>query len=197
MLLSLDLVSLARIAKVQPEIIERMERSEASILRAPFADVLAIHEAFQELGLEFVADQPPTFRGRINTQKDAIKTDTLKRILVADYDPLSRDILNRRLIRLGYAITTVDTGHGALELLSGSRFKAVLLDGMMPDLPGLEVLKKLRSAKTHTCVIMVTGKALSSDLDQAMALGADAYVTKPINFKKLVDLIENTSNTGA
>ena len=122
--------------------------------------------------------------------------DVGKRILVADDDAMSRDLLNRRLTRLGFRITTAETGYDALSILAQSRFGAVLLDGMMPDLPGLEVLQRLRNAKNYTRVIMVTGKALASDIDEAMALGADGYITKPIDFKKLIELIDDKSKRG-
>ena len=117
------------------------------------------------------------------------EADIPKRILVADDDPLSRDMLSRRLARQGFDVTTAETGKVALSLLETGQFHAVLLDGMMPEVPGLSVLRHLRSTQNHTRVIMVTGKALSNDIEEAMALGADGYVTKPVDFKKLLALI--------
>ncbi|MCO5092722.1 response regulator transcription factor [Bosea sp. (in: a-proteobacteria)] len=116
---------------------------------------------------------------------------TRRHILIADDDPMSRDMLSRRLARQGFAVTTAETGKSALSLLETGRFHAVLLDGMMPEMPGLDVLRHLRGAANQTRVIMVTGKALSNDIEEAMALGADGYVTKPVDFRKLMALIED------
>ena len=176
-----------------------MERSGSDTIDASYADVLAVYAALQGFGVEFSADHPPVLRERVSGPTGEVLTaedDVGKRILVADDDAMSRDLLNRRLTRLGFRITTAETGYDALSILAQSRFGAVLLDGMMPDLPGLEVLQRLRNAKNYTRVIMVTGKALASDIDEAMALGADGYITKPIDFKKLIELIDDKSKRG-
>jgi diguanylate cyclase (GGDEF)-like protein/PAS domain S-box-containing protein len=105
-------------------------------------------------------------------------------LLVVDDSEANRDLLCRRLAHRGYTTTAASGGQQALELVGTQRFDLVLLDIMMPDLDGLSVLNILR--QTYTAVelpiIMVTAKQESADIVQALELGANDYVTKPIDF---------------
>jgi diguanylate cyclase (GGDEF)-like protein/PAS domain S-box-containing protein len=105
-------------------------------------------------------------------------------LLVVDDTEANRDLLCRRLSRRGYSTTAADGGRAALALLETQRFDLVLLDVMMPDIDGLTVLKTLRqtwSASTLP-VIMVTAKTESADIVATLELGANDYITKPIDF---------------
>ena len=108
-------------------------------------------------------------------------------ILVVDDNEFNRDVLQRRLARHGYAITQATGGEEALALIATQRFDLVLLDVMMPDVSGLETLAEVR--KVHSLadlpVIMVTAKSQSDDVVEALKLGANDYVTKPIDFPVL------------
>jgi sigma-B regulation protein RsbU (phosphoserine phosphatase) len=97
---------------------------------------------------------------------------------------MNRDMLARRLERKGYGVAVAHDGGRALELIRDHRFDLVLLDVMMPGLNGLEVLKILREAHTATDlpIIMATARGESEDVVKALALGANDYVTKPLDF---------------
>ena len=105
-------------------------------------------------------------------------------VLVVDDNEMNRDMLSRRLQRKGCDVTVADDGELALELIRDHQFDLVLLDVMMPGLNGLEVLKTLR--ETHTAIdlpiIMVTALRESEDIVKALTLGANDYVTKPLDF---------------
>ena len=105
-------------------------------------------------------------------------------ILIVDDITDNRVILRRRFERQGFEITEADGGLRALELIDKNNFDIVLLDVMMPDIDGVEVLRRLR--KTHSSailpVIMVTARTQSDDLVQALGEGADDYITKPVDF---------------
>ena len=105
-------------------------------------------------------------------------------LLVVDDDEHNRDLLCRRLARKGYAAVAATCGKHALELIGAQTFDLVLLDIMMPELDGLAVLKMIRATHTATelPVIMVTAKSDSDDIVEALSLGANDYVTKPIDF---------------
>jgi DNA-binding response OmpR family regulator len=81
-------------------------------------------------------------------------------------------------------ITEAEGGHRALELTRERPFDIVLLDLTMPDLDGLEVLKKIRQCPNTASlpVIMVTGKSEGDGVAEAFAAGANDYVTKPMDF---------------
>jgi diguanylate cyclase (GGDEF)-like protein len=109
---------------------------------------------------------------------------TAATLLVVDDDATNQDVLSRRLVRSGYKVLTADCGTRALELVNGHRFDAVLLDVMMPGMSGVETLRRLRQSRSMSelPVIMVTANSRSEDVVEALGLGANDYVTKPIDF---------------
>ncbi|MBI5494939.1 MAG: response regulator [Deltaproteobacteria bacterium] len=105
-------------------------------------------------------------------------------LLVVDDNEMNRDMLSRRLERRGFTVLTAEDGYKALALIAEKPFDLVLLDIMMPGIDGVEVLKRLREKYTPSDlpVIMVTAKDSSEDVVQALKVGANDYVTKPIDF---------------
>jgi sigma-B regulation protein RsbU (phosphoserine phosphatase) len=105
-------------------------------------------------------------------------------VLVVDDSEANRDVLSRRLQRRGYRVATAADGNQALELLTEIRFDLVLLDIMMPGLSGLDVLQIIRQkyGPAELPVIMATAKDSVADIVQALELGANDYVTKPLDF---------------
>jgi len=105
-------------------------------------------------------------------------------LLLVDDEEMNRDALSRRLARKGYTVLTADSGPRALELVDTHRVDAVLLDVMMPGMSGIETLRHLRKVRSvvDLPVIMVTAKDRNEDVVEALDLGANDYVTKPINF---------------
>jgi class 3 adenylate cyclase len=105
-------------------------------------------------------------------------------LLVVDDDAANRLMLSRRLRRQGYTVRVAENGARALGMLHAAQFDLVLLDLMMPGLDGLEVLQRVRRDKSRSelPIIMVTGKDSSADVVQALQVGANDYVTKPVDF---------------
>ena len=110
------------------------------------------------------------------------------RLLVVDDDEMNRDMLSRRLRRHGYTVTVAEDGRQALALVFQQPFDLVVLDVMMPGIDGLQVLQTVR--KTYTLadlpVIMATARDRTEDVVQALRLGANDYVTKPLDFAILI-----------
>ena len=109
-------------------------------------------------------------------------------VLVVDDDANNRDLLSRRLNRIGYQTEMVPSGQAALDLVPHRSFDLVMLDVMMPGMDGFEVLRCLRETKplTDLPVIMVTAKDNSEDVVHALGMGANDYVTKPLDFPVVV-----------
>jgi signal transduction histidine kinase len=105
-------------------------------------------------------------------------------VLIVDDEELNREGLARRLQRHGYTVSTAASGRAAIELLGQGRFDLVLLDIMMPGMNGLDVLKFLRRVDSllDLPIIMVTARADSQDVVEALELGANDYLTKPLDF---------------
>jgi diguanylate cyclase (GGDEF)-like protein len=113
------------------------------------------------------------------------------RLLVVDDLQQNRDILCRRLKRAGFDTVEASGGMEALAQLDEIDFDAVLLDVMMPDLSGMEVLKRIRTSRTPADlpVIMVTANAMNEDVVSALDSGANDYITKPIDFQIAVSRV--------
>jgi diguanylate cyclase (GGDEF)-like protein len=106
------------------------------------------------------------------------------RLLVVDDVADNRNILARRFQKRNFEVVEADCGTAALELIAARSFDTILLDVMMPDMSGLEVLRRIRSAHTPESlpVIMVTANNQTTDIVQALEMGANDYVAKPVEF---------------
>ncbi len=105
-------------------------------------------------------------------------------ILVVDDLPANRELMSRRLERSGFHVVCAASGREALDLLKRGPVDLVLLDIMMPGMTGFEVLKTVRLARSPAAlpVIMVTAKTDAEDVVEALSLGANDYVTKPVEY---------------
>ena len=106
------------------------------------------------------------------------------RLLVVDDNELNRDMLSRRLSRKKHAVQTAEDGHQALAMIEKQAFDVILLDIMMPGISGIEVLRTLRESYSaaELPIIMATAQSEDEDIVEALKLGANDYVTKPLNF---------------
>lgn len=104
-------------------------------------------------------------------------------VLLADDDEANRDLLRRRLEKLGYRITVCGDGRAALDLAAAIRPDLVLLDMLMPGLDGHEVLVRLKADPTlrETPVIMISALDQVDGIVQCIELGAEDYLAKPFN----------------
>jgi DNA-binding response OmpR family regulator len=103
------------------------------------------------------------------------------RILVVDDDQGLLDLLERMLTRLGAVPSIVETGGEALEALKSQQFDLVILDLMLPDIDGLDVLAQIRE-ELHLDglpVIILSALANPDIISRGLAIGADGYLTKP------------------
>lgn len=117
-------------------------------------------------------------------------------LLVVDDNEMNREMLSRRLVRSGYKVSVGTNGHEALELISKENYDLILLDIMMPGMTGLEVLEIIRKrfSAAELPVIMATAKTQSEDIIEALKLGANDYITKPIDFEVLLARIKTHTN---
>lgn len=131
---------------------------------------------------------------------DLIGADILGRILVVDDNEGNRDIMLRRLQRQGYTVDVAASGMEALDRIETGDFSLVVLDWMMPEMSGIETLKRIRLTRTGTelPVIIATARSARDDVLEALRLGANDYITKPIDFPVAIARIETlvTSQLG-
>ncbi len=113
-----------------------------------------------------------------------VSTNLTGKLLVVDDNEENRDMLSRRLERKGYSVIVADSGEAALEIVAQENIDLVLLDVMMPGISGFETLKRIRQthSQSRLPVVMVTARDKEDDTVQAFTLGANDYITKPIDF---------------
>jgi diguanylate cyclase (GGDEF)-like protein/PAS domain S-box-containing protein len=106
------------------------------------------------------------------------------RLLIVDDNEMNRDMLARRLERKGYVVEVAESAQHLLQHIGRVGSDIVLLDIEMPDMSGLDALKMLRDeySPIQLPVIMVTAKNQSEDIVKALDLGANDYLTKPVDF---------------
>jgi class 3 adenylate cyclase len=113
-------------------------------------------------------------------------------LLVVDDNELNRDMLSRRLASRGFRVEVAEDGQKALERMAAAAFDLVLLDVMMPGLTGVDVLRWVRQrwSESELPVVMATARDATEDVVEALRLGANDYVTKPIDFAVVLARIE-------
>jgi nitrogen regulation protein NR(I) len=108
------------------------------------------------------------------------------RILIADDEPLTLELVVERLHEEGYEVEMVPGGTEAIEAAGNSNFKVVLTDLSMPDMSGMEVLAHLVKHYPETPVIVLTGYGTVETAVEAMKRGAYDYLTKPANLDEII-----------
>ena len=110
-----------------------------------------------------------------------------KKILIADDEPNILISLEFLMKREGYEVLVARDGEQALSMIRAERPELVLLDVMMPGRSGFEVCQSVRTDEAFAGmkIMLLTAKGRDTDVAQGMALGADAYMTKPFSTREL------------
>lgn len=114
-------------------------------------------------------------------------------LLLVDDDPKFRAFMQKGLQESGLAVETAESGERALELIEGQppgRFDLLLLDVMLPQSSGWDVLARLRQQGDATPVIFLTARSAVEERVKGLRLGADDYVIKPFEFSELLARID-------
>jgi two-component system OmpR family response regulator len=111
--------------------------------------------------------------------------DDAMRILVVEDDNKIASFIVKGLKQAGYAVDRCADGEEALVLAESTAFDAAVVDIMLPKLDGLSLVRRLRSQKIRTPVIILSAKAAVDDRVKGLEAGADDYLTKPFAFSEL------------
>jgi len=106
-------------------------------------------------------------------------------ILVVDDEPAVVQVIRDRLAREGFEVQAVGDGQSALTAIAAAPPELVILDLMLPDVAGFEVLRRLRQGGSSVPVIVLTARSDDVDVIVGLELGADDYVVKPFNPREL------------
>jgi two-component system nitrogen regulation response regulator GlnG len=121
---------------------------------------------------------------------EATTSRRVPRIVAIDDDPLIRRLLESFFTEKGYALVTAADGSTGLERVQRERPDVVILDNVLPDLGGLEVLKQIRAFDRHLPVLFVTAQGTSRTAIEAMKLCAFDYLPKPLDLARLEQQLE-------
>ena len=113
-----------------------------------------------------------------------------KHILCADDHEDTRTMMALLLDMCGYEVTTAGSLAETLPLTEKGGFDLLLLDGWYPDGFGVDLCKQIRAFDAQTPIVFMSAYAYQSDIDKGLASGAQAYLTKPFDFDKLEQTIE-------
>lgn len=114
---------------------------------------------------------------------------TAATVLVVDDERKIRDLVRSYLNREGFTSLAAETGHQALSVAREVKPDLVILDLMLPDLPGEEVARLLRKA-SNVPIVMLTAKASEEERVAGLRLGADDYLVKPFSARELMARVE-------
>jgi PAS domain S-box-containing protein len=124
----------------------------------------------------------------------AQKREWIPRLLLAEDDPVIRQVLGLMFKRSNYDLDFAEDGQKVIEMWEKGGYDLVLMDVQMPRLNGFEaasvIREKERERGGHTPIVAMTAHALKEDEERCRAAGMDAYISKPIDFKKSLLLIE-------
>lgn len=114
-----------------------------------------------------------------------------QKILIADDEPNILISLEFLMKREGYDVVVARDGQEAIDAIERERPALVLLDVMMPIKTGFDVCHEVRASETlrDTPILMLTAKGRDTDVAKGLALGANAYMTKPFSTKELVQKV--------
>ncbi|MEH1123592.1 response regulator transcription factor [Micromonospora sp. CPCC 206061] len=110
---------------------------------------------------------------------------TEARLLVVEDDPNILELLSASLRFAGFDVSTATSGSAAVTAAKDRRPDLVVLDVMLPDLDGFEVIRLMRESGTRTPVVFLTARDATDDKIRGLTLGGDDYVTKPFSLEEL------------
>ena len=110
------------------------------------------------------------------------------KVLIADDDALLREILEGQLAAGGHEPVFASNGLEAWERLQGDHIRLVIVDWMMPELDGPELIRRIRNAgwPGYTYIILLTGRSGREEIVEGLTMGADDYLTKPFRYEELL-----------
>ena len=117
------------------------------------------------------------------------------RLLVAEDNPVTRQLLGLWLKRSDFDLDFADDGHKTVEMWEKGDYDLVLMDVQMPLIDGLQATRIIRGKEQerggHTPIVALTAHSLKEDEEKCLAAGMDAYISKPIDFRRCVEVIRD------
>ncbi len=140
-----------------------------------------------------IETNPESMQYGMLTQSETLLENPLK-ILIAEDNEVNQIVLRKMVEKLGYKATVVQNGTEAVEAVKRFPYDIIFMDVQMPLMDGIEAtrsIKEILSTKKNPFIVAVTAHAIKGDRDTYLAAGMDEYVSKPISFDAVSEIIEN------
>jgi two-component system OmpR family response regulator len=118
------------------------------------------------------------------------------RVLIVEDEPKMAALIARALREEGHPADVAARGEDALWMVEAAPYDAIVLDVMLPDIDGFEIVRRLRLSKVWTPVLMLTARDAVEDRVDALDAGADDYLTKPFSFAELLARLRAVARRG-
>lgn len=115
-------------------------------------------------------------------------------VLLVDDEKQFLDALSQRLETRGLKVNAVTNGEAAIEQAKDKNFDAIIVDLAMPGIDGIETLKRIKKDRPDLEIIILTGQATVKSGIEAMKLGAEDFLEKPVDLKVLLEKISKAKN---
>jgi CheY-like chemotaxis protein len=116
--------------------------------------------------------------------------------LLAEDNLASQLIVQKTLEKIGHMVQVASTGLQVLQMLNGNKFDLIVMDVEMPEMDGLEAIRRIRQQETqsgrHIPILAITAYAVKEDQEKCLAAGADVYLPKPFSPERLNSAIEDS-----
>jgi signal transduction histidine kinase/ligand-binding sensor domain-containing protein len=146
-----------------------------------------------------VSEKLPLTEAAAEGQPGEGRAESIRRILVAEDNPVNQVVAARLLERRGHRVTVVANGREAVAAVERERFDLVLMDVQMPEMDGFEATAKIRQAETgtgrHLLIFAMTARAMKGDEEYCRMAGMDGYLSKPIRSADLYAVVDGCAPT--
>jgi signal transduction histidine kinase/DNA-binding response OmpR family regulator len=170
------------------------ELGVAAYLTKPVSQSELFEAISRVLGASGSKPDSPTLVTRQTVPKGTKKL----RILLAEDNAVNQKLASRLLEKQGHHVTVAPDGREALAALDRENFDVVLMDVQMPEMDGFETTAAIRTRERdsgrHLPIIAMTAHAMQGDRERCLAVGMDSYISKPINVRELIELLEKFSD---
>jgi len=174
------------------ELVELMGGTISLESKAGAGSTFSITIPLGEAGSEVVA---PTAAKAPEPEKIPVpQGERIPHLLLAEDDPTIRQVLGLMLTKSNYRLDIAEDGRKAVEMWETGEYDLVLMDVQMPNLDGFEATRAIREKERkrggHTFIIAMTAQASKEDEEMCLAAGMDAYISKPIDFARALQMIK-------
>jgi CheY-like chemotaxis protein len=153
-------------------------------------------------GVSMVSKLPDEDAGQAPASTPSTRRDDAIRVLVAEDGEDNRRLVTHHLVKAGMQTSVATNGLEAIDLAlasrrSGNPFHLILMDMQMPELDGYEATHRLRQEGWRGPIVALTAHAMSGDRERCMEAGCDEYLTKPMDRRRLLEVVHRLASRDA